>query len=209
MFVDNRLDVSHHQWARFFSDVIRDYFDTNVYPVDVASRYVDEEIESVLFKKVHKCIDELFNTPYDKLKSKISLFKKVATLIMPEFESNDAIVELKDVLDNDEEVESYRPPNSDEICIMTLHKSKGLEFEIVFHMDLYDWTFPRREISEEEWKQTLNLHYVGITRAKQVCYIMQGTKRYRPFNRDFVNAQESPFLYLNDVQKYRKNIVWN
>ena len=76
-------------------------------------------------------------------------------------------------------------------------------------MDLYDWTFTRRESNEEEWKQTLNLHYVGITRAKQVCYIMQGTKRYRAFRDDFVDASESPFLYLNDVAKYRKNVTWN
>ncbi len=209
LFVDNKLDLSHHQWARFFADILRDYYDTNVYPVDIASRYVDEEIENILFKKVHKCIDELFATPYDELKNKIALFKKVATLIMPEFKSNEAVVELKSVLENNDEMEGYRPPDLDEICIMTLHKSKGLEFEIVFHMDLYDWTFPRRNISEDDLKQTLNLHYVGITRAKQVCYIMQGTKRYRPFNDDFIDASESPFLYLNDVQKYRKNITWD
>lgn len=209
LFVDNKLDYSHHQWARFFSDILRDYFDPDVYPVDVASRYVDEEIENILFKKVHKCVDELFSVPYDALKKQVALFKKLANLLLPEFKSNDAIVELKSVLDNVEELESYRPPNADEICIMTLHKSKGLEFEIVFHMDLYDWTFPRRDIDSEEWKQTLNLHYVGITRAKKICYIMQGTKRYRSYNGDFTNASESPFLYLNNVQDYRKNLVWD
>ncbi len=209
LFVDNKLDMSHYQWARFFADILRDYFDTNVYPVDVTGKYVDEEIENNLFKKVHKYVDELFSTPVNELRNKIGLFKKIAYVLMPEYQSNEAVVELKDVLENQEELEGYRPPALDEICIMTLHKSKGLEFEIVFHMDLYEWTFPRKDIDQEELKQTLNLHYVGITRAKQVCYIMQGTERYRPYNKDFISASESPFLYLNDVQNYRKNIAWD
>lgn len=209
LFVDNKLDLSHHHWARFFGDMLRDYFDPDVYPVDVVCRYVDEEIEGSLFKNVYKSVDELFDIPTDALKSKVNLFGKIATLLLPEYKSKDAIIELKSILENEEELEGYRLPNIDEVCIMTLHKSKGLEFEIVFHMDLYDWTFPRRNIDEDDWKQTLNLHYVGITRAKQACYIMQGTERYRPYNDDFVGASESPFLYLNNVQDYRKNVVWN
>ena len=36
----------------------------------------------------------------------------------------------------------YVPALDDEINLMTLHKSKGLEFSIVFHLDMYKWIMP-------------------------------------------------------------------
>lgn len=209
LFIDNKLDLSHHQWARLFGDLLRDYFDKDTYAVDFVARYIDEEIDSVSFKRLHKYVDELFNVTYDNLKNRIALFRKIAAAVMPEYENNTAVVELKEVLENNDELAGYRPPDEDEICIMTLHKSKGLEFEVVFHMDLYDWIFPRHDIDDEELKQALNLHYVGITRAKKVCYIMQGSERYRAYRDDFMSAVESPFLSLNNLQNYRRSVIWN
>ncbi len=61
---------------------------------------------------------------------------------------------------------------------------KGLEFEIVIHLDLYDWVFPYRgytgnfnEESYLSWDQDLNLHYAGITRAKSVYVLVHSTRR--------------------------------
>jgi len=57
---------------------------------------------------------------------------------------------------------------------MTLHKSKGLEFDVVLHLDLYDWVSPIREYVKGSYnvvfqneQQCLNLHYVGVTRARK------------------------------------------
>lgn len=41
-------------------------------------------------------------------------------------------------------------------------------------MDLYDWVFPRRSISPIEYQQDLNLHYVGVTRAKRHAISCRG-----------------------------------
>lgn len=94
---------------------------------------------------------------------------------------------------------------------MTLHKSKGLEFKCIFLMDVYKYILPPNEyyVSSEDIVQSLNLHYVGITRAIEVCYIMLGTKRYRNWNKDYVKALESPFLYLNNVRNLRNQLNWN
>lgn len=208
LFIDNKLDISHYHWSRLFGDLLRDYFDKEIFAVDLANKYADEEVENRLFMKIYKLADELFNIPENELKDNWIKFRKIAYVLMPEYECEEAVIELKNVLNSKRELEGYRSPEDDEVCIMTLHKSKGLEFDIVFHMDLYDWTFPKREIDEEEWKQTLNLHYVGITRAKKVCYIVQGTKRYRAYNKDYVSAYESPFLYLNNVHQYRDTFNW-
>lgn len=45
---------------------------------------------------------------------------------------------------------------------MTLHKSKGLEFNIVFHMDMYRWILPNEYGDAAAQMQDLNLHYVRI-----------------------------------------------
>ena len=92
---------------------------------------------------------------------------------------------------------------------MTLHKSKGLEFNIVFHMDLYKWIIPFENISDEEWAQALNLHYVGITRAIDVCYFMIGTERYRQNYNDFFQAVPSPFRELPGTAERRNEVDWS
>lgn len=208
LFVDNALDVSKYQWSRFFADFLRDYFDENVFPVDVVDQLVDEELDSSSYKRILKMVKELFDLEPYNLIHKIKVFEKLASQIYPEYESCDAMAELGCVLKSQEQLNGYRPPADNEICIMTLHKSKGLEFDVVFHMDLYDWIFPRRDISQEEYQQDLNLHYVGVTRAKKVCYIMQGTERYRPYQGDYWNAKPSPFFTLNGVENYRIDCKW-
>ena len=88
---------------------------------------------------------------------------------------------------------------------MTLHKSKGLEFEIVIHLDLYEWIFPYREFSTDwdnpiypSYQQDLNLHFVGITRAKKACYLIHSDRR---LNNASENKQGAPsnFLYKNGI----------
>ncbi|MBH2789295.1 ATP-dependent helicase [Serratia marcescens] len=80
---------------------------------------------------------------------------------------------------------NYRPTNDDEVQVLTLHKSKGLEFDFVFHVDLYDWILPQREYIEGSFdevftniQQCLNLHYVGVTRAKNFTVLMTSTQRF-------------------------------
>lgn len=208
LFIDNALDISKYQWSRFFADFLRDYFDENVFPADVVDKFVDEELDGSNYKCILRMVKEIFDLESCELIHKIKAFEKLASKIYPEYESCDAMAELGYVLKSQEQLNGYRPPANNEICIMTLHKSKGLEFDVVFHMDLYDWTFPRRKISKEEYQQDLNLHYVGVTRAKKVCYIMQGTKRYRSYKGDYCHAEPSPFLTLNGVENFRINCKW-
>ena len=63
-------------------------------------------------------------------------------------------------------------------------------------------------VTDENIEQSLNLHYVGITRAKEVCYIMQGTERYREKYDDYIDAIESSFLDKEGLDKLRINTKW-
>ncbi|HBG49566.1 MAG TPA: hypothetical protein DDW90_08720 [Cyanobacteria bacterium UBA9971] len=90
---------------------------------------------------------------------------------------------------------------------MTLHKSKGLEFDIVFHLDLYNYIIPifgaiKGNLALE--KEDLNLHYVGITRAKKCCYLVTSTQRYNYQSRQ-LPAEPSNFLFINELSNYRLN----
>ena len=55
-----------------------------------------------------------------------------------------------------------------------------------------------------QYEQDLNLHFVGVTRARKLCALITSTSRH---NSKDVAKQSSPseFLFLNGVEKMRKN----
>ena len=88
---------------------------------------------------------------------------------------------------------------------MTLHKSKGLEFHTVIHVGLEEWVLPYRKVTQDgslyypELKQDTNLHYVGITRAQELCILIQTTKRINSKEKE-MNAAPSYFLNLTNLE---------
>ena len=94
---------------------------------------------------------------------------------------------------------------------MTLHKSKGLEFDVVLHLDLYEWIFPNKRPGPNNdfnnpvygnLEQDLNLHYVGITRAKKACFLISSTKRTNNNNEER-NGRDSEFLWIENIDELR------
>ena len=111
-----------------------------------------------------------------------------------------SITDLIAVIADSKEMEMFDPISDKEIQILTLHKAKGLEFKVVFHLDLYDWILPRRvfiqgnfDVIFENEQECLNLHYVGITRAQAACILISSTQRFN-FNNEIKNAKPSQFL---------------
>lgn len=97
----------------------------------------------------------------------------------------------------------FASPASDAVQIMTLHKAKGLEFDLVFHADLYDHVIPARryidgsfDVVFENEQQCLNLHYVGITRAIRACVLLTSTARINKQGQQ-KNGKPSQFLGRN------------
>ncbi|WP_339890888.1 ATP-dependent helicase [Neptuniibacter pectenicola] len=116
-------------------------------------------------------------------------------------ESSDSNL-IREICSESRMLKHYKPVIDSEVQVMTLHKSKGLEFDLVFHVDLYDWIHPKRKFIRgcydevfDDWDQELNLHFVGITRAKEHCVLVTSTQR---FNSDYQlkNAKASQFLSL-------------
>jgi DNA helicase-2/ATP-dependent DNA helicase PcrA len=64
------------------------------------------------------------------------------------------------------------------IILTTIHSSKGLEYDRVFLIDVFDGIFPARQLSDlmspqeqKEYEEERRLFYVAMTRAKEELYL--------------------------------------
>jgi DNA helicase II / ATP-dependent DNA helicase PcrA len=69
--------------------------------------------------------------------------------------------------------------NTPKVSLMTLHQSKGLEFESVFLVGLDDGILPhtRSFIDPKEMEEEVRLAYVGVTRAKNNLFLISAANR--------------------------------
>jgi hypothetical protein len=86
------------------------------------------------------------------------------------------------------------------ITLATIHASKGLEWDIVFFMNLHDDVFPSRK-SDEEIISERRLFYVATTRAKKGLY-MTYSRHERSLSR-FVREIPRPFLKFHNIASFK------
>jgi hypothetical protein len=99
---------------------------------------------------------------------------------------------------------NYDPERSKQhnkrVTLATIHASKGLEWDIVFFMNLHDDMFPSRK-SDEEIVCERRLFYVAITRAKKGLY-MTYSRHERSLSR-FVREIPRPFLKFHNIASFK------
>lgn len=176
--------------------------------MDYADELFSEETEPEKYRQALHLCGEIFSCTPETISAVEDRFICLAKLLYPKGDSDNARALLHNVLSDAEMIQSYVPAADHEINIMTLHKSKGLEFNIVFHMDMYKYIISDDWGDTDEVTQLLNLHYVGVTRAIDVCYIMNGSRRYRSKYNDFVSAYPSAFLNKPGLFERRQNVTW-
>ena len=82
------------------------------------------------------------------------------------------------------------------INLMTMHSSKGLEFDVVFLPGWEEGLFPHQKSLEEKGQNGLEeerrLAYVGITRAKKIAHISFSMNRF--YQGDWLDSISSRFI---------------
>ncbi len=68
---------------------------------------------------------------------------------------------------------------ADAITLTTMHSAKGLEYPIVFVVDVNETVIPHhRAVEEEDIEEERRLFYVAVTRAKEYLYLLYTRERY-------------------------------
>ncbi|MRE57700.1 DNA helicase Rep [Morganella morganii] len=96
---------------------------------------------------------------------------------------------LRDMMERGEEVEEL-----DQVQLMTLHASKGLEFPYVFLVGMEEGILPHQSsIDEDNVDEERRLAYVGITRAQKSLFFTLCRER-RQYG-ELIRPEPSRFLY--------------
>ncbi len=203
IFNENPLSLINSPSTKLMSSLLAYHLDHKVLINDVVE--VLEQYNSFSFlnlKSLRASIKSIGNR--DNLTIKNAILDLTSQLLGEQVNSIEASA-LERVLADQNILKHYIPENENEVQIMTLHKSKGLEFDVVFHLDLYDWIMPKREFIRgnydevfSNWEQDLNLHYVGITRAKEHCILINSTRRFN-YEGEIKSGKKSQFMELNGL----------
>ena len=86
--------------------------------------------------------------------------------------------------------------DGEKINMMTMHASKGLEFDVVFLPGWEEGLFPNQKSIEEKGQSGLEeerrLAYVGVTRAKKIANISFSMNRF--YQGDWIDSMASRFI---------------
>jgi len=203
--VTTPLDTESSLWGALFRRILNVAFSREVTKYELAEQYLSVDLHAKKVRAVMgllRRIVELAETDLSQLHKHVDLFLSVAQITLPRSENRSAVTSLRAVLASMTLLDSFVPPSSDEVQLMTLHKAKGLEFDIVFHLDLYRFILPQYKCTLDEYIQYSNLHYVGITRAKKCTVLCTSTQRHNSRG-ELRSAEDSEFLHMNGLRSLR------
>lgn len=225
-YIDNNLNIPHrvvfstpldddvNPRSRLYGQLLQFYFDNSLPFMSVIDDYADYDMfTSLTRKKLMKLKKEIKGVKEGDIADKFpKLYKEIADILLDKYQEGNALLHLIRVLGSEKMIDSYRPLKNDEVVIMTLHKAKGLEFDIVYHLNMNEWELPYQKVHNRDfdhpdyptWNQDIDLHYVGVTRARKLCVLITSSQRHNN-NDELKKSKPSVFLYQNGVDKLRNN----
>lgn len=101
---------------------------------------------------------------------------------------------LDDLLLSDEKTQSNEKQSDNEISLMTIHASKGLEFQSVFVCGLEEDLLPHKNSigTEHGLSEERRLFYVALTRAKEKLFLSYARERFSSFEK--ISKKPSRFI---------------
>lgn len=211
-FKPTLLDLSSDECDRIYKELLVVCFSKNKSAIDFAESFFAEEYENKKLKKLYNLTTSLqsIDNLKDNLINHIDSFCSIAKLILID-DKKVKTEKLKSVLSDKDTLDSFVDATDEQINIITMHGAKGLEFEIVFHLNLNNYELPSYDAITKGGNyliQDINLHYVSITRAIEVCYLITNTYRTNAKGQ-VLESSCSSLLNLNNSLPYmRKSFVW-
>lgn len=150
-------------------DILKGAFD----PQKKLSEFIERVIMDSGLMDYHKSSDEIEGTSRaENLQELINSAEPYACTI-------EGLVDFLDAINLDRalELSEEEEIGDDFVTLITLHNTKGLEYNKVIITGLEDGVFPRMDKVGPELEEERRLFYVGITRAKDELYITSAAKR--------------------------------
>ena len=198
------LDTETSLWGALFRKILNLAFSQDLTKYELVEEYLRIDLQLPKVRKVIgllKHVEDLARAGFPQPQEGLREFVAIANLFLPNSGNSRAVNGLNEVLSSRPYLDSFAPPRKEEVQLMTLHKAKGLEFDVVFHLDLYRYILPNYKCTPDEYTQCLNLHYVGVTRARKCCVLCTSSERHS--NEGRRDAQDSEFLHTNNLESLR------
>lgn len=128
-----------------------------------------EKIDYYEYLKLEENYEDRMENIYELISSIKSIEENEDILLLPNFLEN---IMINSASDNINEEEEY-------VKLMTVHSSKGLEFNTVFLTGLEENLFPRLSLldSLDEEEEERRIFYVAVTRAEELLFITHSSER--------------------------------
>ncbi len=129
------------------------------------SVFIQRVIEESGLDEYHKSQDEIDGT------SRLQNLQELVNSAISYPFSRRGLLDFLDSIELDRSLAEQNDESADAVTLITLHNTKGLEFNRVIITGLENGIFPREEKIGDELEEERRLFYVGITRAKNELYI--------------------------------------
>ena len=211
-YVNTPLDSGFSKWRHVFSDLLASYYDDAHFSGDFIDRYLSIKSKKSVRNQGLELVDRYFSLSESELVNSSDIAISIARICEPDTGKESDVEAYQNTVKDLRLLQGgFRPAQQNEINILTYHKAKGLEFDIVFCLESYRFIMPPYKYDEKPYDaygQALAMHYVGLTRAKKVCYIMLGSQRHKS-NGVIKEAFPSEFLSLPGLRDLRNENRWD
>jgi DNA helicase-2/ATP-dependent DNA helicase PcrA len=114
-------------------------------------------------------------------KNSLELLKNSAQRFEEKYKEDDTLKKFIDLilLADNQDSQNEEGESKNEVTLMTLHSSKGLEFDYVFMVGVEEELLPHKKtiVQDEDISEERRLCYVGITRARKMLYMTRCKER--------------------------------
>lgn len=202
-FSDTPIDKSN-QKHEVFSRLLLTYIlgNKDIYPENV----IENSYLEMKVRKKNKVIEEIIGLKKDYTNSNSIDKNRFLELLRYIFDNHVDLSKIEATIKNDDFLKSYMPLDKNKIHIMTIHKSKGLEFDVVLILDLHKYIIPKFDFGNKRYVDLYEdkcIHYVSITRAKKAVFMLVNTQRHNSSGQlkngiesEFISDSERPDLIL-------------